>query len=419
MKKNRVSVDAPTYAAESASGRLRLTTSGSITALLGIVCVAALLLNAVGSHEAVRLRDPILASLAVIVLLILDRFVEGRYGARPSRTVGAIAVAAHALLVEAVTWTDGLTYTLVLYLTLPFPAFFLLGKRVGIAMSAGLFSWFTLKFALFKPGWMSDPATMNTYLLFCICLAVITAMALVVRRERRHRMRTEELLRELEASHTTLEQYAGRVAELAKTEERNRLARDIHDSIGHYLTVVGVQLEKALAVAAESPDEALEAIRTAKRLNDIALTDVRRSVGTLRTSAAPFKLRPALETLIADLEGLPFRAELEFDGDENRLSTQELIALYRSAQEGLTNVQKHARADNVRIAVKVGQESATLSVDDDGIGFSATGRVGGGFGLQGVRERLETLSGRLTVSKSALGGMRMHAVIPRINRSGT
>ena len=325
--------------------------------------------------------------------------------------VGAVAVAAHALSVEAVTWTDGLTYTLVLYLTLPFPTFFLLGRRAGIAVSGGLLAWFTGKFMLFKPGWTRDPATINTYLLFSICLVVITAMANAVLRERRHRMRTEELLHELEASHTQLEHYANRVAELATIEERNRVAREIHDSIGHSLTVVGVQLEKALAVADDSPHETLTAIRTAQRLNGRALTDVRRSVGALRRSR--FTLRPALEALIADLDGLPFRVDLEFEGEESLLSRPELLALYRSVQEGLTNVQKHAHARHVRVTVTITVEGATLIVEDDGVGLPERGDTNGGFGLQGARERLEALRGSLTVSGSPLGGTRLRAVIPR------
>jgi signal transduction histidine kinase len=87
-------------------------------------------------------------------------------------------------------------------------------------------------------------------------------------KEKASRTRAEELFAELEASHRQLKEYAGQVAELATTRERNRLARDIHDTPGHFLTVINVQLEKALAYRETKPQEAGEAISSVKRLAD-------------------------------------------------------------------------------------------------------------------------------------------------------
>ncbi len=109
------------------------------------------------------------------------------------------------------------------------------------------------------------------------------------------------MLRDLGASHRQLVESQGRVAELATIEERNRLARDIHDSLGHHLTVVSVQLEKAQLLVAEDPVAASAAVANAKRLADQALSDVRESVGALRKDEAPFVLEPTLRGMVADL----------------------------------------------------------------------------------------------------------------------
>lgn len=395
------------------------TTSGRVTILIGVACVLALLVQG-----AVRDHVPgaavALVGLVLAVLVLLDGQVAHRYGERPPRHLALAMVLLHALLVEALTLLDGLTYTAIMYLTLPFPAFFLVGKRAGLLVSAALLAWFTLKFMLVKPGWIGDPALTTSYLLFVLALILLVMMAQVVQRERVSRQQAEQLLRDLETahrqlaeSHTHLLRSAEQMTELATIAERNRLARDIHDSLGHALTVIGVQLEKALIVADDDPAGMRTAVGHAKRLADQALTDVRQSVSTLRQEQAPFVLRMALERLVADLHGMPFQIHLAWTGDEQRFSKQQLLALYRAAQEGLTNVQKHAHAQQVQITLDLGERSAVLVLEDDGIGVSDDPLAGKGFGLRGVQERLELISGRLAVRRKAGRGTRLTVTVPR------
>lgn len=315
-------------------------------------------------------------------------------------------------------WVDGFNYTSILYLTLPFPAFFMLGRMIGIGVSMSLLAWFTTKYFILKPGWLGDPVSINNYLLFFISLMLIAVTAQVVRRERTQRQRSETLLQELETSHQQLAEshrelahYAQQVAEMAMIEERNRLARDIHDSLGHHLTVIGVQLEKALMLHTESPDETLASIHNAKRLTDQALTDVRQSVSTLRRDQAPFILRPALESLIANLDYLPFDIQLSITGDETRFSKQQLMAIYRAIQEGLTNIHKHAQASRVQINLDFAEREATLVLQDDGVGMQHTDALPKGFGLRGVKERLELVNGRLLIQSHPNLGTELHITI--------
>jgi signal transduction histidine kinase len=401
------------YTSSQPSGRwLPLPISARVTALIGAAHLLALLGQGVGRGE-LALGTVTLVGLGLAALLALYVWVERRYGEQPPLALAVGVLAGHTLLVAALTRLDGLTFTALLYLTLPFPAVFLFGQRVGVALSAALLAWFTYHFATIKPGWLDDPAMLNTYLLFSIALVLTTAMAQVVQRERANRQQAEQLLRELEAAHHQLLASHAQVAELATVAERNRLARDIHDSLGHYLTVISVQLEKAQLVIDEDLAIVRGAIDNAKRLADQALSDVRHSVGALRRDQAPFRLRPALEQLVANLRVMPFQIRLSVAGEEQGFSSQQLLALYRAVQEGLTNVQRHARAHEVRVWLDLDEREARLILEDDGVGLRGDGVTGKGFGLRGVMERLELVSGRLSVAKAPGGGTRLSVTIPR------
>jgi DNA-binding NarL/FixJ family response regulator len=115
---------------------------------------------------------------------------------------------------------------------------------------------YLVKLWLRAPDWYIDGRIDNNFIIFTLGLIFAITMARTVIKEKESRVRAEQLLTELEASHQQLKTYSEQVAELATTRERNRLARDIHDTLGHYLTVINVQLEKALAFRKRDPHEA-------------------------------------------------------------------------------------------------------------------------------------------------------------------
>jgi signal transduction histidine kinase len=255
--------------------------------------------------------------------------------------------------------------------------------------------------------------------LFTVGIVLVITIARVVAKEKASRTRAEELLAELEVSHRQLKEYAGQVAELATTRERNRLARDIHDTLGHYLTVINVQLEKALALRDKKPEEAIQAVSDAKRLASEALQDVRRSVGTLRTTQELPEFTPSLTGLVERVRGDNFAVELNMEGDEDSFSKQGLLALYRAVQEGLTNVQRHAGASRIWIDLHFGEQEAILILRDNGHGFDAAswqqvepGRDGG-YGLQGLQERLELIGGDLQIESAPAQGTTLRVTIPK------
>lgn len=217
-----------------------------------------------------------------------------------------------------------------------------------------------------------------------------------------------------------LAQTQQRLHELTLTEERNRLAREIHDGLGHYLTATTMQIQGARAVlesqgiASEAP-AALEAIGKAEMLLQEALVDVRRAVAALRTAAGDE--RPLADRIGHLVEGSRAPGGLEagfvLQGSPRLLNPQAELTLYRVAQEGLTNVRKHAQACHVEVTLAYAPESVRLTVADDGRGMAAGGAEGrSGYGLLGLQERVQLLGGALQVDAAPGQGVRLKVELP-------
>ena len=229
----------------------------------------------------------------------------------------------------------------------------------------------------------------------------------------------EALHASLETSHRQLQASTHQVAELAATEERNRLARDIHDSLGHHLAAINIQLEKANAYRERDPDRAQGAVKQAQRTVQDALRDVRESVGSLRKSA-PFSFDDALNGLLARMQHGNLELKLQQTGDSRGYSSLVLMTLYRVVQEGLTNIHKHAGASQVTLALDFGGEQVRLNLSDNGSGFDAAGwrdKQQRGFGLVGLQERLGLVGGKLAL-QSLPQATTLSATIPRQMQAG-
>ncbi len=248
-----------------------------------------------------------------------------------------------------------------------------------------------------------------------IFVAVFTQVAL---RERETRKEVERLAAELAAANQKLRAYAGQVEELATIQERNRLAREIHDTLGHYLTVINVQLAAAQAVLDTDQPRALEAMRKAQTLTQEGLGDVRRSVAALRADpTAGQPLPQALEELAETCRAAGLVTHIEVTGQARALKPQTESALYRAAQEALTNIRKHARASRVDVQVDYGSgaggEPVRLSVRDNGVGAAAGAAEGAaGFGLLGVRERLQLIGGQVRLTTAPGEGFQLEVEAP-------
>jgi signal transduction histidine kinase len=150
-----------------------------------------------------------------------------------------------------------------------------------------------------------------------------------------------------------------------------------------------------------------------------ALQDVRQSVSTLRDTEDRFSLRQSLADLVGRLDGGTIEIACHVVGDETEYAGPVLTALYRVAQEGLTNVEKHAQARHVLLDVQLGEVEACLKLRDDGTGFDTgalaeqAASVKRGYGLQGLHERLELVRGQMSITSDTRTGTEIIVIVPK------
>jgi len=227
------------------------------------------------------------------------------------------------------------------------------------------------------------------------------------------RQQSQALLTELREAHQQLQEYAMRVEELAAVEERNRLAREMHDTLGHRLTVAAVQLEGAQRLCALDQEKAASMVGTVRDQVRDALRELRDTVAALRTPIeADLQLRSSVQRLVAYFEeatGLTVHRVLP-DAMPN-LPESYRMALYRATQEALTNIQKHAGASQAWLVLAVSDAAITLTISDNGGGVTRGGQQTG-FGLRGLRERAGQLGGDLYVEPRKGGGTQLSFRLP-------
>lgn len=253
-------------------------------------------------------------------------------------------------------------------------------------------------------GWRSGLEAAISYsagFAFTIAFTILTKRAMI------YQSREMKMRLEVEAAHEKLRVYAAQAEDLATTRERNRVAREIHDGVGHYLTVVKTQLDAAAALIPTQPDRARDAVEKAAKLTGEALDDVRRSVGTLRTDTSRPPLSEAVKQLAAHGEPVPV---VVIEGAPRALAPAIEHALFRAAQEGLTNIRKHARATTALLRLDFRKpQRVRLELSDNGVG-TAGGTAG--FGLTGIRERIELLGGKVESGNRAGGGHSLTVEVP-------
>ena len=366
----------------------------------------------------IGLWQDLLMGMTVIILLAIDRFEYYFYGERTPRNIAIGLLAARIGLIELVAQLDQFRFSPFLYLIVPLLASLYFGIATGYAFMILAWIVFFVKETFFDALWLQKPQQFHSMIIYTLGLVFAMTMARAFLRERSSRANAERFLNELEESHRQLQAYSEQVAELATTRERNRLARDIHDTLGHYLTVINVQLEKALAFRDKNPQEAVQAVSDAKRFASEALRDVRRSVSALRNIEDSQALVPSIADLVQHMNSEQRQIELNVEGEEADFSQRARLALYRAVQEGLTNVQKHANATHVSVDVRYNEEEATLSLKDNGGGFDPAmlqqlqqGREGG-YGLQGLQERLQLVGGSLEIASSPGSGTFLYVRVP-------
>ena len=227
------------------------------------------------------------------------------------------------------------------------------------------------------------------------------------------RRESQQLLAELQEAHHQLQAYALHTEEMAVVQERNRLAREMHDTLGHRLTVAAVQLEGAQRLCSVNPERAEDMVGTVREEVREALSELRSAVATLRAPIeADLHLRRSLQRLSAHFEeATGFVVHRVLPEEMPELPGTYRLAIYRTAQEALTNIQKHAKATQVWLMLTTQDNAVTLLVGDDGQGISLS-KERAGFGLRGMRERAAQLGGELHLEPRRGGGTQVSFRLP-------
>jgi signal transduction histidine kinase len=210
---------------------------------------------------------------------------------------------------------------------------------------------------------------------------------------------------EAEALVDELRESREETAEAAAVAERSRLARDMHDVLAHSLSALALQLEGARLLARDrgTDEEVVAAIERAHHLAGTGLSEARSAIPALRGDELP-----ALDALA---ERFGDRVELSVRGEPRELASEARLAVYRTAQEALTNVARHSAAEHISLALAYEADGTRLVVEDDGPATGGNGSAGGGYGLTGMRERAELLGGDLSAGPAG-DGFRVELWLP-------
>jgi signal transduction histidine kinase len=238
--------------------------------------------------------------------------------------------------------------------------------------------------------------------------AVPLIVSILARREQRQ-------IVELQRAYTRLQRHAATVEQLAVSHERNRLARDLHDTLAHSLAGLSVQLEALRTLIRRDPQAALEAVDEAAAVAKTGLEESRQAIGALR--ADPVTTMGLIGALRGELRALEARSgvktELGVAGEESDLTEEEAQGLFRILQEALTNIERHASASHVSVELSLGADATDLTIRDDGVGFDPQADDGEQFGLTGMQERAAMLGGQLTVRSRSGAGSSVRCSLPR------
>ena len=220
-----------------------------------------------------------------------------------------------------------------------------------------------------------------------------------------------EKVEELKIANEKLELYSKESVKMAKMKERNRLAREIHDILGHSLTNITVGIEACIDLLDYDTETAKEQMRKIKEISRRGLLDVRRSVRQLKAdSIEKYELVPAIYQLIDEIKSFSdTKIDLVIEGQILKLQDDEEQTIYRVIQESITNSLRHGNADMIKITMSFQYHELKLVIEDNGIG---TSEVHKDFGLTHMEERVNMLGGKISFHSELNKGFRTEVILP-------
>jgi signal transduction histidine kinase len=402
----RLPVDAPESAREAAAHALaeqRLRRQREMLRPVGLVVIAAVVIGAVNGHPAPAGHDEglvvvlALAAFAVCLLVAVRASFIERTVSVQAAVIAAIGAAGIALVAVQPRGSAELAGGAAVWMAV---------ARLPLRLGLGIAAVTTVGLALAEGLAGGSAATVFAGVLLCVLLGLVAYFLKVGRASQEM---TELLLARLEDARE--EQLRA-----AAVTERGRIASELHDVLAHSLSGAAIQLQGArkLAEREQASSQVQAAIERAGELVRDGLISARQAVGALRGDDVPGVAE--LESLIATFrDDTKTEVSYRVEGEVRPLPPEAGLALYRGAQEALTNVARYAPGADTSVVLRYASGAAVLTVEDrlDGSPPSVDGLVGvgGGNGLNGMRERLERAGGRLEAGPTE-SGWRVELEVP-------
>lgn len=379
--------------------------------LLGAIALRALVIYFSIPHPQRWIAAMLL--LAFTGLLISERWLTRRYHGYPTFYLAVQTI----LIFNLLLLPPYLDFFGTLFVPLSVQAMFLFSQRTGLRW-LGLFTLATAIGLGYGLGWLASlPFTLiyGSAFIFVGSYAVVTAQAEAARQE------SQTLLAELQIAHHQLQTYAVQAEELAVAQERNRLARELHDSVTQTIFSLTLTAKAARLLLERDPSQVAAQLDHLQELAQNALAEMRSLIFQLRPTPVEEKgLLPTLQQHLALLQRQHnLTVNLQLD-DEPQLPPEQKVRLFRIVQEALNNVVKHAQTDQATVRLRQDNGRFILEVTDQGTGFdlNAPGTNRETLGLANMRERAEMMGGGLTIETQPGAGVRLRVEIPRSSSEG-
>lgn len=263
----------------------------------------------------------------------------------------------------------------------------------------------------------SSSKTLFSFLIQYVDIAIFFGIGisfnLMVLSQRRMKTLLEENKKQYELIHTqhkVLEQYTEQIEKVTLLRERNRLARELHDTIGHHFTSVTVGLDAVSFLIDVDTEKAKEKIQVLSRVSRDGLDEIRKNIHQIAPSEDDGTLSEQLHQIVKDFSShTSTKVNFTLAGEEFPVTRQIRLTFIRCLQESLTNAKRHGNASEIVVSMRFSSHTLILEIENNG---TTTSIVNPGFGLTAMRERLEEIHGKLEINTETDKGMRLTCTVP-------
>lgn len=384
-----------------------------ITYLTAYLITFSTIIRSQSGFQGKPFLSPVTIPITIFVILFVFEPLLSRQSHRLTHIYLGFQTIVVSYLILIPPYAD---YFAVLFVAIIMQAIYVLPEKIGIRWVIAITVIMT-GLILYGHGFAAGIGYIINYILSNL---IISGLLIFSDRAETARNESQRLLLELQAAHEKLQEYAIQAEELTAEQERNRLARNLHDSVSQTLFTMTLTAETAKILIERDKTQTIEQLEKLLELSRSALAEMRTLIFGLRpTAVAELGLLPALEQHLSHLEEHNnLKVELQLQG-KPELEDVEAQRLYLITREALNNIVKYAEVSEALIALNFGEEKVVLAVEDQGKGFdlSSIDLTKNKMGLSSMRERVEQFGGTLNIDSQIGIGTKITVEIPVIKES--